>query len=132
MKGQTNAWLLSTRARELRRAMTDAERRLWRGLRHGALGVKFRRQHPFEDFVLDFVSLEARLVIELEGGQHAERSESDEARTRRLEEARYRVLRFWNDQVLTQTEAVLDVIARALTPLGLPAGRPSSFPTISR
>lgn len=116
-----NTWLKTSRARELRRDSTDAERALWRRLRGNALGVKFRRQHPFEGYVLDFVCLEASLVVELDGGQHAQCTSADASRTARLEAAGFRVLRFWNNQALEQTDAVLAQIAACLAPrpLGL-------------
>ncbi len=96
--------------------MTDAERKLWQGLRGRQLGVKFRRQHPFAAYVLDFVCLELQLVIEVDGGQHAENIEHDAARTRALEDAGFRALRFWNNEVLMQTDAVLERIYREINP----------------
>jgi very-short-patch-repair endonuclease len=83
-------------------------------------GFKFRRQHPFGDYILDFVCLEARLVIELDGGQHAERNAKDGFRTSLLERAGFRVLRFWNHEVLQEMEVVKESIWRAL-----PTPRPS-------
>ncbi|HEX7112186.1 MAG TPA: endonuclease domain-containing protein [Mizugakiibacter sp.] len=95
--------------------MTDAERALWRHLRGRHFqGWKFRRQHPVETYIVDFVCLDANLVIELDGGQHADNANADAARSAKLAEAGFRVLRFWNDAVLTQTEAVLEVILAAL------------------
>lgn len=99
----------------LRKEMTDAERKLWHRLRGNQLGAKFRRQHPFEDYILDFVCLELRLVIEVDGAQHAQATAKDAARTSTLEHAGFRVLRFWNNEVLTQTEAVLKRIAAAIS-----------------
>jgi very-short-patch-repair endonuclease len=87
--------------------MTDAERRLWLALRGTQMhGLKFRRQHPFENYILDFVCLEAKVVIEVDGGQHAEQSAADERRTVLLHQAGFRVLRFWNSQVLDEFDAV--------------------------
>ncbi|QID17068.1 endonuclease domain-containing protein [Nitrogeniibacter mangrovi] len=103
-------------AKALRKRMTDAERRLWHGLRSRQMAVKFRRQHPFNGYVLDFVCLELKLVIEVDGGQHAEDAEHDAARTRALERAGFRVLRFWNNEVLMQTDAVLERIFREINP----------------
>ena len=101
-------------ARGLRRDMTDAERMLWRRLRSRELiGWKFRRQHPVGRYVVDFVCLEAGLVLELDGGQHA-KSPTDAARTAFLETSGYRILRFWNNDVLPQTDAVLAVILEAV------------------
>ncbi|ANQ86229.1 hypothetical protein dqs_3201 [Azoarcus olearius] len=98
-------------ARHLRTdAATDAERTLWRCLRGTQLGVKFRRQHPFSGFVLDFVSFEAKLVIELDGGQHMERTDYDDARSKVLQEAGFQVIRFWNHEVFQEPEAVLERI----------------------
>ena len=97
--------------RKLRRGMTDAERRLWGALRLQQVGGhKFRRQHPFGDYILDFVCLERRLVIEVDGGQHQEMQEEDQARTEVLEKAGFRVLRFWNNEVLEQLDSVMERI----------------------
>jgi len=116
MHGQDNDWLRQNRIpQELRNAATEAERFLWQCLRGRQLGVKFRRQHPFGNCVLDFVSLEAKLVIELDGGQHAEAAAEDLARSRLLEAAGFRVLRFWNNQVFQETEAVIETIMAALS-----------------
>ncbi|MBI2715019.1 MAG: endonuclease domain-containing protein [Rhizobiales bacterium] len=105
------------RARQLRRAMTDAERRLWwhlRGLRVG--GTHFRRQATIGPYFADFACHEFKLVIELDGGGHAQQSQiiTDRARTRFLESQGYRVLRFWNNDVLRETEAVMTVIYETL------------------
>lgn len=101
-------------ARRLRRQLTDAERRLWAHLRNRALmGWKFRRQHPIGPYIADFACIEARLVIELDGGQHLG-STRDAARTAALQAGGYRVIRFWNNDVLMRTTAVLDAIHAAL------------------
>jgi very-short-patch-repair endonuclease len=100
-------------ARSLRKQPTDAERLLWHRLRGEPLGVKFRRQHPYLDYVLDFVCAERKLVIEVDGGQHLE-SERDQRRDRDLGTAGFRVLRFWNNEVLMHTDAVLERIVSAL------------------
>ncbi len=98
-------------ARALRNKATDAERHLWQQLRGRRLaGYKFRRQYPIAGFIADFACIEAKLVVELDGGQHVERSAEDAARTRRIECNGYRVLRFWNDDVLVRTEDVLEQI----------------------
>lgn len=103
------------RARAFRRASTDAEKRLWRHLRDRKLaGAKFRRQVPFGPYVADFVCLEARLIVEVDGGQHAD-SERDAARTRFLESQGFRVLRFWNSDVLANVEGVVGLIEQALS-----------------
>ena len=108
--------LLQQRARRLRNKATDAERYLWKCLRGRQLdGHLFRRQVPIAGFVVDFACfLDARLVIELDGGQHVERGAYDQKRDRALEAKGFRVLRFWDDQVFKQTEAVLEVILNAL------------------
>ncbi len=102
-------------ARALRKGLTDAERKLWQRLRGEQLGVKFRRQHPYLDFVLDFVCLERHLVIEVDGGQHLGR-QSDAARDAALAAAGFRTLRFWNDDVLLRTDAVVETIWTTLNP----------------
>ena len=102
-------------SRANRRGQTDAERLLWAKLRDRRLdGMKLRRQHPVGPYITDFCCTEGCLVVELDGGQHALRATSDDARTRYLAEAGYRVLRFWNPEVLTQTQAVLERISEAL------------------
>ena len=103
------------RARQLRRASTDAERCLWRHLRHKNLATcKFRRQYPIAGYIVDFVCLPAMLVVEIDGGQHVDAACYDARRTRTLEARGYRVLRFWNDDVLLRTQDVLEVIWRHL------------------
>src|SRR5262245_61976643 len=88
-------------ARGLRRNLTDAERKLWYRLRDRRLdGWKFRRQAPIEGFIVDFLCIDSRLIVELDGGQHAVRVEADARRTAILEAAGFHVLRFWNDDVL--------------------------------
>jgi len=103
-----------TRSRRLRSDQTDAERKLWSVLRGRTLGVKFRRQHPIGSFIVDFCCLERRLIVELDGGQHATQREADDKRTRFLNARGYRVLRVWNDDVMRDAEAVAEVIMRAL------------------
>ena len=101
-------------AKSLRKAMTDAERRLWYLLRaHRLRAFKFKRQAPVGDYVVDFVCFEKRLIVEADGGQHAE-SDSDEKRTKWLTKEGFRVLRFWNNEVLSNTNAVLEQIVDAL------------------
>jgi len=115
MKAQTNRTIIVRQLqRTLRNSMTDAEIRLWQRLRSRQLaGCKFRRQHPYMDFVLDFVCLERCLIVEVDGGQHLE-NERDRERDRRLQEAGFHVLRFWNNQVLQETDAVVETIWTAL------------------
>jgi very-short-patch-repair endonuclease len=96
--------------------MTDAERHLWRHLRLYSLGVQFRRQVPIGAYIIDFACLRRKLVIELDGGQHLE-SKADETRDNWLREKGYRVLRFWNHDVLANVNGVLEVILAELRPL---------------
>jgi very-short-patch-repair endonuclease len=93
--------------------MTDAERRLWRVVRNRGVGPKFRRQVPIGPFVVDFAAVDERLVIEVDGGQHAE-SRPDQDRDQYLRSQGFQVLRFWNTDVLTNLEGVISVIKRAL------------------
>lgn len=96
--------------------MTDAERRLWNRLRNEALGYDFRRQHRLGDYIVDFVCLERKLVIEVDGGQHnlAPGIARDEKRTAWLRSDGYEVLRFWNNEVLAATDDVVETIWHAL------------------
>src|SRR5882762_6608753 len=99
-------------ARRLRLTPTDAEIRLWSRLRRKQLeGFRFRRQHPLGPYVVDFFCAEAKLIVEVDGGQHAD---DGEARTRWLEARGYRVIRFWNNDVLANTDGVLRMILDAL------------------
>jgi len=99
------------RARTLRRAMTEAERRLWQMLRSRQnQGWRFRRQVPIGGFIADFVCHEARLIVEIDGGQHDPSTEEEASRTRFLEGEGYRVLWFWNNEVLDNPEGVRSVI----------------------
>ena len=103
------------RARELRKNMTEAEKRLWYLMRrHNLEGKLFRRQVPIDDYIVDFACLSANLVIEVDGGQHNSQVARDEARTRYLERRGFRVIRFWNNDVLGNTEGVLQMIVQAL------------------
>ena len=96
------------RARTLRKQLTDAERCLWQILRGRQLsGMKFRRQQPIGPFIADFVSFQRHLVVEVDGGQHSELELYDAARTRWLEGKGYRVLKFWNNDVLANPEGVV-------------------------
>ena len=113
---------LLAHARELRSQLTDAEQLMWTLLRAKRfLGFKFRRQHPVEPYILDFYCDELKLAIELDGGQHADHQAYDEARTQALEVQGVRVLRFWNNDVLSQTESVLEGIYQAILALESPS-----------
>jgi very-short-patch-repair endonuclease len=104
-----------TRARVLRRNMTEAERQLWRILRLRQISrYKFRRQVPLGRFVSDFVCHEARLIVEIDGGQHDLSLPREVERTTFLHNEGYRVLRFWNNEVLANLEGVFDTIAGEL------------------
>ena len=97
-------------AREMRSAPTEAEKRLWGALRNRRLDkLKFRRQVPIGGFIADFVCMEAKLIVELDGSQHAE-NERDIARDSKLEERGFRVLRFWNDDVMRDLESICSTI----------------------
>ncbi|MBV8592969.1 MAG: endonuclease domain-containing protein [Caulobacteraceae bacterium] len=104
------------RAKELRHSMTDAERFLWEGLRGGRLGWRFRRQHPIPPFIVDFACLEGLLVVEADGGQHAQPGEHAH-RDAELRRRGWQVLRFWNHEILADGDAVLLAISAALGPL---------------
>ena len=98
-------------ARRLQRDQTDAERALWFRLRDRRLnGLKFRRQMPIKSYVVDFCCESTRLIVELDGGQHAERSVEDAKRTADLEAYGFLVLRFWNNDVLSNLDGVLEMI----------------------
>ncbi|UCF85240.1 MAG: endonuclease domain-containing protein, partial [Desulfobacteraceae bacterium] len=98
-----------------RRNMTDVEKMLWRFLRDRQLcGYKFRRQHSIGPFIVDFVCLEKKLIVEVDGGQHSKQLEVDSKRSDYLKERGYRVLRFWNNEVLEENESVLNIILSSL------------------
>lgn len=102
-------------AKNLRRNQTDAERQLWLRLRNRQIeGFKFRRQHQVGPFIVDFVCVEQKLVVEVDGSQPMERIAEDDERTAFLQTAGFRLIRFWNDDVLRGTDAVLTVIRDAL------------------
>jgi len=113
------------RAKRLRKSMTDAEQRLWQALRDRQLGgCKFRRQYPVGPFIADFACVEKKLIVEVDGGQHAIHVEKDRGRSEYLEMQGYRVLRFWDNQVLQERESVVEAIMLALLE-GAPSPRPS-------
>jgi very-short-patch-repair endonuclease len=102
--------MVTPRVKQLRVNMTDAERKLWRVLRSRSIGPKFRRQVPLGPYVVDFACFESKLIVEVDGGQHAG-SVTDARRDRYFGERGYRILRFWNNDVLRNLEGVLTVIA---------------------
>jgi very-short-patch-repair endonuclease len=102
-------------ARELRRRATEAEKKLWFHLRQRQIeGVKFRRQQPIGEFIVDFASFEKRLIIELDGGQHKVQKDEDRIRDRFLQQEGFKVLRFWNTEVFENLEGVLEAIRERL------------------
>jgi very-short-patch-repair endonuclease len=110
------------RARSLRQSATDTERKLWYRLRsRQILGAKFVRQESIGPYIVDFICREQRLIVEVDGSQHAE-SKRDAVRDQWLAEHRYRVLRFWNNDVLNNIDGVLEVIATALSAKGHQSG----------
>ena len=113
------------KARVLRKNQTDAESLLWYHLRDRHLsGHKFRRQHPMGVFIADFVCIERRIVVEVDGGQHALQGEEDKRRSAYLKSKGYRVVRFWDNEVLKDTQAVLEAILRTIES-DTPSPRPS-------
>jgi primosomal protein N' (replication factor Y) len=106
---------MTARARTLRSNLTDAERVLWRQLRQRQLGWRFRRQYPIPPYIVDFACIEARLIVEADGGQHA-RAGDHERRDERLIAQGWRILRLWNNDILRNRAGVLQVISEALGP----------------
>lgn len=107
--------VLLERARRFRRDPTDAEAKLWRLLRgHRLADIHFRRQYPIGGFIADFCAVKHKLIIEVDGGGHAERADYDRQRTESLNASGFRVLRFWNREVLLGAETVTERIIEAL------------------
>ena len=121
------------RARILRLNQTEAEQRLWYYLRaHRFMGLKFKRQKPIGNYIVDFICLSPKLVIEIDGSQHAEQADYDQCRDTWLREQGFLVLRFWNNEVLNETEGVLESIRQTiltLSPTPLPQVGEGSNPT---
>ena len=117
-------------ARRLRGSMTEAEKRLWSRLRRGQMGVRFRRQQPIGPYVADFYCASAKLIVEVDGGQHNElRKAHDARRDAWLRGEGYSVVRFWNTDVLANTEGVLTELMLALAAAGVgPGDNPSPCP----
>ena len=107
--------VFTERAQRLRREATDAERVLWWALRRNQLGWRFRRQYPIRPFIVDFACLEARLIVEADGSQHAEPGDHDR-RDAILRARGWRVLRFWNIDILQNQEGVLSMVSEMLGP----------------
>lgn len=107
---------LTPLARQLRQDATIAERRVWNMLRERPFGFKFRRQHPIEGFIADFACYDVKLIIEVDGSQHAD-NEADNERTKALEAAGWTVIRLWNNEVFEAPEGVFEVILEALRTL---------------
>jgi very-short-patch-repair endonuclease len=103
-------------ARSMRRRETDAERNLWSRLRNAQLGAKFRRQQPIGDYIVDFVCFDKKLIIEVDGGRHneASRVKMDSERTRFLESRGFKVIRFWDNEVLQNIQGVGDKVLESL------------------
>ncbi len=101
-------------ARELRKEPTPAEAKLWAYLRKDQPGVNFRRQHAIGKYIPDFCCIKKKLIIELDGGQHVEQVEYDDERTKYLEALGYKVIRFWNSDVMKDINGVIRVIQLAL------------------
>ena len=126
MKG--NSQRGKTFARKLRRSETDAERKIWQQLRsHNLNGVKFRRQHPVGPYIIDFICINEKLVIELDGSQHQRQEDYDAERTAYLERNGYRVMRFWDNDVLLRTDDVMQVIVDTLVVSPHPNPLPKSI-----
>ena len=112
---------LLNNAKSLRSNMTDAEQKLWYHLRASRfMGLKFKRQKPLGPYIIYFVCLEEKLIIELDGGQHAENIAYDQKRDAWLRDQGYKVLRFWDNELFNQTESVLEKIRITLSPALLP------------
>lgn len=117
----------------MRKNSTDAELKLWKHLRNRlTYGEKFRRQQPIGKYIVDFVCAERKLVVEVDGGQHSENVAYDFERTAWLESEGYRVLRFWNNEVLKDADVVLEVIIRVLNERELYHPHPDPLPSRER
>jgi very-short-patch-repair endonuclease len=126
--------MLDRRVRQLRVNATDAERRLWGALRDRQLGgFKFRRQHRLGPFIVDFICFECRVIVEADGGQHAD-NKYDEQRTAWLEQRGWRVIRFWNNDILGNTDGVQEMLMEQLRNPHPPDPHPPAVagPSLSR
>jgi very-short-patch-repair endonuclease len=127
-----------TLGKALRKRPTDAEQLLWRYLKMKQMeGLKFRRQQPIDNYIVDFVCFENRIIIEVDGGQHAAENHKDRERDSYLQQLGFKVLRFWNNEVLQNTNGVLETIRRnclshpPLNPLPSREGKKSRVPVQS-
>lgn len=112
-------------ARKLRKEMTEAEKRLWHRLRYKQIdGHRFRRQVPIGPYIADFACLASRLLIEIDGGQHSDRADHDGKRTAWLESRGYVVVQFWNNDVLSNTDGVIEMIRAKLASPSTPHPNP--------
>jgi very-short-patch-repair endonuclease len=107
--------MVTLRVKQLRTNMTDAERRLWRVLWARSLGSKFRRQVPLGPYVVDFVCFQSKVIVELDGSQHAD-SKSDMVRDQYFKDRGYRLLRFWNSDVMNNQDGILQRIVELTDP----------------
>jgi very-short-patch-repair endonuclease len=121
-----------TNARALRAGMTDSERMLWSRLRMEQLGVKFRRQHPLGNYIADFACLDPKLIVELDGSQHAQQGEYDAQRDAFFRAHGFAVLRFPTDQPFKNMDGVLTVIAEQLGVSRAPCAPSAPTPTLPR
>jgi very-short-patch-repair endonuclease len=112
-KKRSNPKTMNT-AGKLRKESTLAERKLWSRIRNDQLGVTFRRQHAVGNYIPDFCSPKAKLIIELDGSQHLEQEEYDQARTKYFESLGYKVIRFWNNDIMKDLESVILAIIPAM------------------
>ena len=107
--------LLKQRSRDLRKNLTDAEQKLWQKLRKKQIeGNKFRRQFVLGNYIVDFICLDKRLIVEVDGGQHMDNVNYDLQRDEWLKKQNFKVLRFWNNEVLNEIDSVLEVIVKNL------------------
>lgn len=114
-------------AKNLRSNQTEAERKLWYQLRaHRFMGLKFKRQKPIGRYIVDFICMEHQLIVEVDGGQHADQTTYDQQRDAWLRRQGYTVLRFWNNDVMRQTEEVLEQIRLAVAGSLSPGPSPAS------
>src|SRR5687767_13306665 len=112
-KKRSNPKTMNT-AGQLRKVSTPAERKLWSRIRNDQLGVTFRRQHAVGGYIPDFCSPKAKLIIEMDGSQHLDQYEYDEERTKYFEPIGYKVIRFWNNNVMNDMDSVIRAIIQAM------------------